>query len=154
MPLTHPTVEDRPAAHDLQFVEEQIDRYNRTRTGASDDRALAIFVRDERQRIVAGLTGFSWAGMCEVQNFWVHEDERRRGHGGRLLEAAEREALGRGCSIVVLGTYSFQAPEFYQRRGYELVGRVEDCPPGHTNYYLKKVLRAGAADGARGERPG
>jgi hypothetical protein len=50
------------------------------------------------------------------------------------------EARDRACALMVLGTYSFQALEFYQKLGYELAGQIEDCPPGHTHYYLFKWL--------------
>ena len=29
----------------------------------------------------------------------------------------------------------------YQKYGYELYGQLDDFPPGHTRYYLKKRLR-------------
>jgi GNAT superfamily N-acetyltransferase len=140
MDVNHFSVEDQPAAHDLEFVEDQINRYNMAQVGAFDGRDLAIFVRNEQQEIVAGLTAYTWAGMCEIKFLWVQPELRAQGYGGRLLEAAEQEARARGCSIVILGTYSFQAPAFYQKRGYAMVGSIDDCPPGHTNYYLKKML--------------
>ena len=133
-------ITDQPAAHDLEFVETQINRYNVTQTGAYDYRALAILVRNEQHEIIAGLSGYTWAGMCEVQFLWVHPDQQRQGYGGGLLAAAEQEARQRGCSIIILGTYSFQAPRFYQQQGYELVGRIAQCPPGHSNYHFKKSL--------------
>jgi len=133
-------VEDQPAARDLEFLEDQINRYNMAQVGAFDGRSLAIFVRNEQQEIVAGLSGYTWAGMCEINFLWVQPELRAQGYGGRLLEAAEQEARARGCAIVILGTYSFQAPAFYQQRGYEVVGSIDDCPPRHTNYYLKKML--------------
>jgi GNAT superfamily N-acetyltransferase len=137
----HPfVIEDQPAAHDLEYLEDQINHYNMTQTGAFDGRALAIFVRNEQQAIVAGLSGYTWAGMCEVQFLWVHPSMRHQGYGGDLLQAAEQEAQKRGCSILILGTYSFQAPNFYQKRGYEMVGRIEHCPPNHTHHYFKKLL--------------
>lgn len=134
-------VEDRPAAGDLDFLQEQIDSYNMAQTGAFDYRPLAVFVRNEQGEIVAGISGYTWAGMCEIQFVWVHAEARRQGYGRRLLQAAEQEARERGCRIVILGSYSFQAPEFYRKHGYEVVGRIDDCPPGHANYYLMKRLR-------------
>jgi len=39
-------------------------------------------------------------------------------------------------------TLSFQARPFYEARGYQLYGRLEDFPAGsgHTRYYLTKPL--------------
>ena len=139
--LPHPLiVEDQPAPDDLKFLEDQIIQHNITQTGAFDGRGLAIFVRGEQYGIIAGISGYTWAGMCEIEFLWVRADLQGQGYGTRLLQAAEQEARQRGCSIMILGSYSFQAPEFYQKHGYELVGRIDDCPPKHTNYYFKKNL--------------
>ncbi len=133
-------VEDEPAPDDLRFLEEQINQYNMTQTGAFDGRGLAIFLRGEHYEIIAGISGYTWAGLCEIEFLWVRSDMQGQGLGKQLLVAAEQEARDRGCSIIILGSYSFQAPGFYQQHGYELVGRVDDCPPRHTNYYFKKSL--------------
>jgi ribosomal protein S18 acetylase RimI-like enzyme len=34
----------------------------------------------------------------------------------------------------------FQAPEFYQKLGYEVLGVLEDYPRHHKNYSLRKHL--------------
>jgi GNAT superfamily N-acetyltransferase len=134
-------IEAHPAACDLEFLETQINQYNIARVGVDDYCPLAIFVRDAAQAIIAGISGYTWAGFCEIQFLWVHEAWRGRGHGSRLLATAEDEARARGCSLVVLGSYSFQAPDFYLRYGYEVAGKVENCPPLHTHFYFRKRLR-------------
>jgi GNAT superfamily N-acetyltransferase len=134
------SIEDQPKPADLEFLENQINTYNMVEVGAYDGRALAIFVRDATGAIIAGLSGFTWARMCEINFLWVHPELQGQGYGSQLLRMAEAEARARGCLITILGTYSFQAPAFYQRLGYELAGQLTDCPPGHTNYYLYKRL--------------
>ena len=54
----------------------------------------------------------------------------------------EEEARQRGCVGVFLYTYSFQAPGFYQKQGYQPMGVLDDCPPGYQRIYLKKSLTA------------
>jgi ribosomal protein S18 acetylase RimI-like enzyme len=133
-------VEDRPNPADLEFLEEQINEHNKVQTGVYVASALAIFVRDKNEAVIAGISGYTWAGMCEIHFLWVKPEERQKGYGRQLLEAAETEARARACAVIVLGTYSFQALEFYQKLGYGLAGKIEDCPPGHTHYYLFKRL--------------
>lgn len=133
-------VEEHPAQHDIGFLEQRIIDYNYGQAGAGDGRGLACFVRDGAGQIIAGISGYSWAGMAEIEFLWVDDSLRGQGVGSRLLAAVEAEALQRGCALVITSTYSFQAPDFYQRHGYEVVGRIENCPPGHTNYWLKKHL--------------
>jgi GNAT superfamily N-acetyltransferase len=131
---------DNPEAADLAFLEEQIIAFNLAAVGAYDGRSLAIFVRDPTRAIVAGIAGYTWARFCEVQFLWVHADLRGQGYGARLLAQAEAEARTRGCGLMTLGSYTFQAPAFYQRHGYQIVGRVPECPPGYAHVYLMKVL--------------
>ena len=95
------TIETDPAPADLQFLEDQINAYNMAKTGAYDGRGLASFVRDEQGTIVAGISGYTWAGFCEIQFLWVHESRRHQGLGTQLLQAAEAEARARGCSLLI-----------------------------------------------------
>jgi ribosomal protein S18 acetylase RimI-like enzyme len=70
----------------------------------------------------------------------VHQDLRGQGVGTKLLRAAEQEAIKRGCQHIVLESFSFQAPGFYQKLGFEVFAVLEDHPRGHRNYYLRKRL--------------
>jgi len=41
---------------------------------------------------------------------------------------------------VWLETFSFQAPAFYEKYGYTIYAVLEDHPPGHKHYSMKKML--------------
>jgi GNAT superfamily N-acetyltransferase len=129
-----------PAAADIEFLVEQINEHNADVTGHHDGRMLAIFLRDDRGAIRAGLSGHTWGGCAEVKWLWVREVERRSGIGSRLLAAAEREALARGCRQIVLSTHSFQAPEFYRKHGYIIAGEFLGYPVGGSQIFLRKAL--------------
>src|ERR1051326_7354832 len=134
MPLV---IETQPAHADVDFLEEQINAYNIAQTGIDFGGLLACFARDEANQIVAGLMGWTWGDCCEIRSLWVHADLRGQRYGTHLLQAAEEEAARRGCAQVVLNTHSFQAPEFYRKRGYEIVGVVDGYPYEHQNLYLR-----------------
>ena len=94
----------------------------------------------EPDRIVAGICGNTWGGTCELRQFWVEESQRNRGLGTKLFQAAEQEARRRGCTQIVLMTFSFQAPVFYETRGFKVVATITDHPRGHRNFLMLKPL--------------
>ena len=123
----------------MQFLEDRIYEFNTRAAGIADGEMLAFFVR-ERDRVVAGICGNTWGGTCELRQFWVEESERHRGLGRILFDAAEQEARRRGCTQLVLMTFSFQAPAFYERRGFEAIAAIDDHPRGHRNLLMRKRL--------------
>ncbi len=127
-----------PSPDDLQFLEDRLYEYNSRQVSREDGQLFAFFIRDDRQEVLAGLAGWTWAEACEVQSLWVHPDWRRQGYGRQLLAAAEQEALAHGCKVILITSYSFQAPAFYQKCGYELAWQLQDFPPGHTHCILVK----------------
>ncbi len=133
-------IETEPAPQDVQFLEDAITEFNMSTTGIRDGQLLACFVRDEANEIGAGIYGWTWGGCCEIRDLWVKPEWRGQGYGRQLLLAAEQEAARRGCTQVVLDTHSFQAPGFYQKFGYQIVGVIEDYPRQAQKIYLKKSL--------------
>lgn len=127
-----------PSPADLQFLEDRLYEYNSAKTRRDDGQLFAFFIRNEQQEIIAGISGWSWAYACEIQALWVHSAFRGQGYGQKLLKSAEDEARAHGCKVILIGSYSFQAPGFYQKHGYELAWQLDDFPPGHQHCYLVK----------------
>lgn len=121
------------------FLVERVYEFNARVTGYSDARLLGGCVRGEAGEVIGGFNGHTWGGCCVIAHLWVHEAQRGRGLGRELLQAAEAEAARRGCTQVVLSTHSFQAPEFYERLGYEKRAVISDWPKGHAEIvYVKR----------------
>lgn len=134
------SVESQPAAADINFLEDRLYDYNIEQTGVDDGQWLAIFVRDEHQVIQAGVEGWTWCGSCYLRHVWVHRDLRGQSLGTQLLQAVEQQARLRGCQQIVLTSFSFQAPGFYRKLGYEEFAVLPGHPRGHHNVYLCKQL--------------
>jgi GNAT superfamily N-acetyltransferase len=137
-------ISTEPTPSEVQYLEDRLYEFNSAATGITDGEWLAIFVRDDDHRIVAGICGNVWGGCAEIRQFWVEESRRKQGLGTRLLAAAEQEARRRGCWQMLLMTFSFQAPAFYAKHGFEEVAAVDDHPHGHRNLLLRKRLRTGS----------
>ena len=133
-------ISTEPTPGEVQYLEDRLYEFNSAATRFTDGEWLAIFVRDDDQRIVAGICGNTWGGCAEIRQFWVEEARRKQGLGTRLLRAAEEEARRRGCRQMLLMTFSFQAPAFYAKHGFEVVAVVDDHPHGHKNMLLRKRL--------------
>jgi GNAT superfamily N-acetyltransferase len=141
------TVEDEPSQDDVATIGRRLYEFNRQIAGEDHHRLLAVFLRDETGTLVAGLTGGTFWGWLVIDLLWVGEVLRGQGIGGRLLEAAEQEAIRRGCTGAFLDTLDFQAPAFYRERGYAVFGVLPGLPPGHTRYYLAKRFDVTSGDG-------
>ena len=121
--------------------------FNRRHAEAPDFDPLVISARDEAGEIVGGLVGLTGWHWLHVDMLWVDEAHRGAGVGRCVLRAAEAEARGRGVRYVDLDTFDFQARPFYEREGYVVFGVLEEFPPGHTRFFMKKDLDAAANAG-------
>ena len=129
---------------DARVVQDALYAYNRSKAGDQQYQPLNVFLRGSRGELLGGLLGSTYWQWLTVDFFWVAEELRGRGHGGRLLTAAEEEAVHRGCQYAWLNSFSFQAKDFYEKRGYFTFGVLENFPATHKRYFLRKKL-AGAA---------
>jgi len=110
-------------------------------TPAALEVPLEVWALDADDRLAAGLTGRTWAHWLHVDLLWVDPRLRGSGLGSRLLAEAERVArTDRACARSRVETWDFQAPDFYRRHGYEVSGRIENYPPGLTEFTLTKEL--------------
>jgi GNAT superfamily N-acetyltransferase len=138
-------VEDDPDPMDIARLETRVAEQTARISGhpVESERPLAVFVRDDDGALVAGVFGWTWGGCAELQHLWVEESRRGEGLGTRLLDAAEAEAARRGCGQIVLFTHAANNGADgarYTRRGYELVGRVDDYPVGDAALWYRKPL--------------
>ena len=123
------------------FLVERIYEFNARVTGYFDGRLLGGQLRNEAGEVIAVFNGHTWGGCCVLAQLWVHESQRGRGLGRALVQAAEVEAVRRGCEQMVLSTHSFQAPVFYERLGYERQAVIRGQPKGHANVVYAKRLK-------------
>lgn len=116
-------------------------RVSEQEAGPARFRPLVGLVSDpDSGSVIGGLWGRTSWSFLFVELLYLPDRLRGQGFGSRLLLAAEEEAIRRGCGGAWLDTFSFQAPDFYRRRGYTVFGTIEDYPPGHSRLFLRKSL--------------
>lgn len=143
-PIGRPSIvlEPEPADVVRGAVLAGLRAFNRRHAAAPEFEPLVLSARDAAGAIVGGLVGLTGWSWLHVDLLWVDDAHRGMGVGTDLLRAAEREASSRGVRHVDLDTFDFQAKPFYEREGYSVFGVLEDYPPGHTRYFLRKDLPA------------
>lgn len=113
------SLHDRPEAADLAVIDAGLDRFNEAAAPLHEVRPLACFARDAQGGVIGGAVGRRWGAVGELQQLWLPEALRGRGWGRALVLAFEAALVERGCTELWLETFSFQAPGFYRRLGYE-----------------------------------
>ena len=133
-------VETEPSPEHIRFLEERLYEFNVQATGIADGTYLGLFLRAADGSTVGGAFGWTWGGTCFVRYLFVPANMRNQGHGTALIRTIEKEAEVRKCRQIVVETYDFQAPRFYEKLGFEVVGQVADYPRGHQFQTLVKRI--------------
>jgi GNAT superfamily N-acetyltransferase len=134
------SIDHHPSDRAIQAVRNELIAYNIATAAIDTSRNIAVFLHDAHGQLRGGIVGTIWGQCVEIKYLWVHPSLRRNGYGSRLLQTLEQEARSQQCHSAILDTYSFQAPEFYQRLGYEVFGVIDGYPRGYQKVFLKKRL--------------
>jgi ribosomal protein S18 acetylase RimI-like enzyme len=127
-----------------QRIERGVDFHNLAATRRPDFDFIHCVLRDDDGAVRGGLLGELWGGWLHVSYLWVDTPLRHRAWATELLRAAEHQAVVRGAHDACLETFSFQARPFYERHGYTVFATLEDYPPGHQKFFLRKKLEGRA----------
>lgn len=131
---------DKPEESAWGIIGRGVGTYNEQQAGDNNFQRLCFVLRTPDQDIVGGVLGETYWDWLYIDLLWVKDELRGRGYGHRLMTAAEDEARQRGAKNAYLDTFSFQAPDFYRQHGYQVFGELQDYPPGHQRYFLRKQL--------------
>ena len=102
---------------------------------------ISFMLRNEDGEILGGITGTIFWYHLHIDFLWVDDSLRGEGYGKKLLDHMEKIARENNCRLIQLDTFSFQAPGFYQKYGYQIVGIIEEHPTkDFQQYYLEKRL--------------
>ncbi|NYG57082.1 GNAT superfamily N-acetyltransferase [Nocardioides daedukensis] len=127
-------------------LDERLDagltNFNRATTpGIADAEEFTVKVTDAEGELAAGVSGWTWGTAAGIGLTWVRDDVRRDGWGARLLDAAEEIARERGCVQMLVSSFTFQAPGFYEVHGYVEFARTEGIPTeGSADVHFRKSL--------------
>jgi len=105
------------------------------------DETLTVVVRDPHSKqVLGGVIGRTSLGLLFLDLLYLPTHLRGSGLGSQILEEFEQEGRRRGCVSAVLYTISFQAPDFYARRGWRQFGEIGCNPAGTSRIFMSKNL--------------
>jgi GNAT superfamily N-acetyltransferase len=122
------------------FVVNGVDNHNIAVTGQSAYYPVQYYLRGADDEVLGGLLGDIWGDWLHIKFVWVAPPARGKGHAAAMVGLAEDYARKRGCHGAHLETFSFQARPLYEKLGYTVFGQIDDYPPGHTQFFLKKLF--------------
>jgi len=145
----------KPKGSELELVNTILRRFNETENSefwrnamdpARQTQPLYVLAYDQSGAVVGGLRGETDLSWLKVYIMAVEASCRCQGLGTQILKVAETEAVRRGCKYAFLDTMQYQAPDFYKRLGYKVVGSIPDWDShGHAKYFMTKKLNTRSA---------
>ena len=133
-------IQDPPDEALLSVVDQGLGAFNEAAAPLHEVQPLACSAEVEGHGVVGGAVGRLWSDCVELQQLWISESLRGRGLGRQLLKAFEQLAIQRGAQSVFLDTFSFQAPQFYERQGYLCESTNLHYPYGICKHRYIKLL--------------
>lgn len=130
--------------NDAEYIIDRLVEYNLSQVPSEQEilfETLDKKITDNNGEIIAGCVArmYCWR-VAYIDVLWVHIEFRGKGLGKKLLAEVEADAKLKGCYLIHLDTFDFQAKEFYEKQGYKVFGVLEDCPKNHCRYFLKKEM--------------
>jgi len=115
--------------------------YERRELPENQPLPVNVVATNEAGQVLGGLLGETFFHWLKISILAVRADARGQGLGTRLMNEAEAVGRQRGCRHAFLDTMEYQAPVFYERLGYQVVGRIDDWDShGHAKFFMTKEL--------------
>lgn len=136
-------VDENPDSNLREEILRPLRNYNKSKIGPVVIEPVAVYLRHpENQAIIGGLWGIFAGDWLSIELLYVPDEFRSRGIGSSVIKKAEELAAKRGCVGIRLDTFTFQAPGFYEKVGYQAFGKLVDHPKGHAQiYYFKNLIQ-------------
>jgi ribosomal protein S18 acetylase RimI-like enzyme len=137
------TLSDSPTGEEASYIHDSLEEYNRAQTNGQYDEPgieIGLVLKSPEGTVVGGITASTVFRVMHLEALWVTKEHRTKGHGSRLVLQAERIGCEKGCIAAQTQSFSFQAPGFYEKIGYQVLGIYSGYPGGVTEYTLMKRL--------------
>lgn len=140
MTTMHIRSEPHASHEEIRAIQNAVDAWQAAPEAAGGHHDVVIALRDDHSRIRGGVIGDIKQGWLRIVSLWVDPSLPFRATGSKLLAAAESEALAGRAHGATVETFTATTRPFYESQGYSVFAAVEDFPPGHDYYMLRKIF--------------
>lgn len=133
------TNETAPSETYDEFFRTYFQEYSLKKLGKESKWQSWRFVAREDESIVGIIQGDVMWGVLHIELLMVKPEYRKLGVGGLLVSNVVNLAKERGCTMMIVETFDFQAPEYWQAKGFKIDFKRGGYD-GNTLYYLSKLL--------------
>ncbi|NNM59992.1 MAG: GNAT family N-acetyltransferase [Legionellales bacterium] len=80
---------------------------------------FALVLVDEKNEVIGVLDAFMSYSSIHIRDLWVDKSHRGKGYGRQLINELEKRFKGQGLHNINTISCAFQAPDFYQKCGFQ-----------------------------------
>lgn len=133
--------ESNPDRKDIDFLWREITEIAIRTQGHKQHESFAFFMRDKNGQIKAGCNGFIFYGCLYVDQLWVDESLRGKGHGTDLMKSVENLGREKRCLFIAVNTMNWEALDFYKKLGFKVEFERHGFEKDSVFYFLRKDFR-------------
>lgn len=130
---------DYPAAVRRKYLETDLER-KQLRKAVKKKETVGLTAVLKGKVIGFAVLNFQRGGAVHIQWLAVDQKYRDQGVGSQILKEVEVVAKERKCHFMILWTESRKNIDFYQKRGYCLVGLQRESWYGMDEYLMQKNI--------------
>lgn len=101
---------------------------------------INLLLKSPQEEVLGGLVGKDMGnGVWSIEHLWIAEKLQTQGWGTKFLQAFEAIAKAQNKHTILVDTFDYQAPQFYEKNGFECIEVVASHAGYTRHYYAKKI---------------
>jgi len=113
--------------------------YSYNRLGKSSDVDVWVFVAHKDDKIIGAIKGDIMWNVIHIDLLMIHPDYRKLGIGSELYNLAIQFGKKQNCKIATVETFDFQAPAYWENKGFKLDFKRTGYEENTLYFYSKSI---------------